>query len=110
MDGIDRNVISPSLMNPAWDDLANFVYNPDFDLGVGADFMPEAALACINAGCTEDDGLGVDADFISEPALTSTDCNCDGSISAVEQLQENTNNIWLWSLLMLRVAKNQVSV
>ena len=62
MDGIDRNVVSPSLFNPAWGDLANFVYNPDFDLGVDADFLPEAVL-------------------------TST--SKDESI-VVEQLQENT--------------------
>ena len=65
MDGIDRNVVSPSLFNPAWGDLANLVYNPDFDLGVDADFLPKAILS-------------------------STDgCSKDGSI-LVEQPQENT--------------------
>ena len=39
MDGIDRSVISPSLINPGWDDLTMFTYNPDFDLGVDADFF-----------------------------------------------------------------------
>ena len=46
MDGIDmyRNVVSPTLFNPAWGDLENFVYYLDFDLGVDADFLPEAVL------------------------------------------------------------------
>ena len=56
MDGIDRNVVSPSLFNPAWGDLANFVYNPDFDLGVDADFLPEAVLTSTD-GCRKDESM-----------------------------------------------------
>ena len=59
MDDINRSVVSPSLINPAWDDPTKFTY---FDLGVDVDFLP---------------------------ALTSTDGgNDDGSIST-EQGQEN---------------------
>ena len=36
---INRIEISPSLFDPAWGDLAKFVYNPDFDLGVDADYF-----------------------------------------------------------------------
>ena len=39
MDGIDRNAISPSLFNPAYGELTKYVYNPGFDLRVGADFF-----------------------------------------------------------------------
>ena len=51
MDGIDRSVISPSLINPGWDDLTKFTYNPDFDLGVDADFLSELTSANV-----DDDG------------------------------------------------------
>ena len=56
---IDRNAISPSLFNPTWDDLANFVYILDFDLGVGADFMPEAVLSSTN-GCSNDGSISAE--------------------------------------------------
>ena len=61
MDGIDRSVISPSLINPGWNDLTKFTYNPDLDLGVDTDFLA---------------------------ALTSTNVNDDGSVST-EQGQQN---------------------
>ena len=41
MDGIDRTVISPSLINADWN-ITKFVHNPDFDLRVDVDFSPAA--------------------------------------------------------------------
>ena len=41
MDGIDRMVASPSLLDADWD-ITRFVYNPNFDLGVDAAFLPAA--------------------------------------------------------------------
>ena len=52
MDDIDRSVISPSLINPAWDDPTKFSYNPDFDLRVDTEFL--SALTSTDGG--NDDG------------------------------------------------------
>ena len=41
MDGIDRTVVGPSVLDADWD-ITKFVYNPDFDLGVDAAFLPAA--------------------------------------------------------------------
>ena len=43
---MDRGVISPSLMNPDWEDLAKFTFNPDFDLGM-RDFLPYPTLPSV---------------------------------------------------------------
>ena len=45
---IDRSVISPSLINPGWDDPTKFTYNPDFDLGVDADFLSTLTSAAVD--------------------------------------------------------------
>jgi len=78
-------VISPGLINPDWDDPKKFVFNPDFDLGMG-DWLTDVQVPA-NSDLGDMDET---ADWLSQ--LPDLSCIVDESSSAVPSTSHGATN------------------
>ena len=108
MDGIDRNVVSPNLFNPAWGDLANVVYNPDLIWEWTLIFLPEAVLSS-TYGCSKDRSILVEQlqetlSYLLPPSLLTlvaknylgTYCRGWAAATAVQGLVVSVGGLWIF--------------
>ena len=98
---IDRSVISPSVLNPDWNDPTKFTYNPDFCLGADADYF----LSALTSAAFDDDPGRVSEELQGQSNVAQSVANASGENPSKRlklSLSRERNRVRKFALLSLR--------